>query len=259
MPARQCVQSTDPRCTREALSALVGKFNAVKAAYCNDQYLVITTSMAPNFTPMLDDPKTPPGATDAVSGACVTRMSSITASLQTYKIPLQPTLLPTASNTNNLGAFDFAGDAEGGGVGYLRKVTRSVGLCIRVWIVRRTVLSVDKGMDNANTGMDNAQADGTVYGLNARGPVGVAVSGQEIFPLYNNRGTNTLQDCEVDACNEHVGGGGGQPHLHGDPFHATDGVCLYGPGNYTSDWAHPPQIGWSLDGCAIFGPPIQCS
>jgi hypothetical protein len=37
------------------------------------------------------------------------------------------------------------------------------------------------------------------------------------------------QDCEVDACNEHIGGGGGQPHLHGDPFHSTDGVCLCVP------------------------------
>jgi hypothetical protein len=121
---------------------------------------------------------------------------------------------------------------------------------MRGFIANTDMDSAKKGMDSANKGMDNAQADGTVYGLNARGPVGVAVSGQEIFPLYNNRATNTLQDCEVDACNEHVGGGGGQPHLHGDPFHATDGVCLYGPGNYTSDWAHPPQIGWSLDGCA---------
>ena len=24
--------------------------------------------------------------------------------------------------------------------------------------------------------------------------------------------------CEVDACNEHVGQGGGQPHFHGDSF-----------------------------------------
>jgi hypothetical protein len=36
-------------------------------------------------------------------------------------------------------------------------------------------------------------------------------------------------DCEVDACNEHVGQGAGQPHLHGDPFHEIDGTCMYGP------------------------------
>jgi hypothetical protein len=71
--------------------------------------------------------------------------------------------------------------------------------------------------------------------------------------VYNNRGQYTPQDCEVDACNEHVGQGGGQPHLHGDPFHSTDGVCLYGPANYTSDSAHPPLWGFSLDGYNIYG------
>ncbi len=71
--------------------------------------------------------------------------------------------------------------------------------------------------------------------------------------MYNNRGQYTPQDCEVDACNEHVGQGGGQPHLHGDPFHSRDGVCLYGPGNYTSNSAHPPLWGFSLDGYNIYG------
>ena len=49
--------------------------------------------------------------------------------------------------------------------------------------------------------------------------------------------------------------GGGQPHLHGDPFHSTDGTCLYGPANlnYTSDSAHPPLWGFSLDGYNICG------
>ena len=35
-----------------------------------------------------------------------------------------------------------------------------------------------------------------------------------------------------------------EPHLHGDPFDATDsGRCLYGPKNYTSTSSHPPQVG----------------
>jgi hypothetical protein len=67
------------------------------------------------------------------------------------------------------------------------------------------------------------------------------------------------QDCEVDACNEHVGTGGGQPHLHGDPFHSTDGTCLYGPANYTSDSAHPPLWGFSLDGYNIYGRHLSSS
>ena len=47
-----------------------------------------------------------------------------------------------------------------------------------------------------------------------------------------------------------MGGGGGQPHLHGDPFGSW---CLYSALNYTTGYMHPPQIGWALDGPNIFG------
>jgi hypothetical protein len=99
------------------------------------------------------------------------------------------------------------------------------------------------------------------------------VSGQDIFPLYNNRAELTPDNCEVDSCNEHIGGGGGQPHLHGDPFGTS---CLYSAANYSSLSAHPPQvrpactlllpvcsplmaalaalqIGWAYDGPFIYG------
>lgn len=88
------------------------------------------------------------------------------------------------------------------------------------------------------------------YGLPTRGAVGMSVNGQEIYPLYNNRAELTPDSCEVDSCNEHVGGGGGQPHLHGDPFGAW---CLYSAANYTTLASHPPQIGWALDGPTIYG------
>ena len=47
--------------------------------------------------------------------------------------------------------------------------------------------------------------------------------------------------------------------MHGDPFHSTDGVCLYGPANYTSDSVHPPQWGFSLDGYNIYGRHINAN
>ena len=47
-----------------------------------------------------------------------------------------------------------------------------------------------------------------------------------------------------------MGGGGGQPHLHGDPFGSW---CLYSLSNYTSGNVHPPQIGWAFDGLSIYG------
>ena len=56
--------------------------------------------------------------------------------------------------------------------------------------------------------------------------------------------------------NQHVGGGGGQPHLHGDPFGSW---CLYSAANYTSSTVHPPQIGWAFDGPSIYGRHLSTS
>ena len=227
--AATCTQSTDARCTSAALSSYFGNYAAVMAAYCNADYLVIHTTNAPGWTPYLDDAKTPPGGTDTVSGTCRTRTASITNAAAVYKIPLTVTALTgsTASATvNNIAAFTGSGDSY---------TSPDVGYLI------------------------NTSDTSIYYGLNARGPVGVTVAGQEIYPVYNNRAQYTPQDCEVDACNEHVGQGGGQPHLHGDPFHSTDGVCLYGPANYTSTTVHPPQWGFSLDGYNIYGRHINAN
>ena len=53
-----------------------------------------------------------------------------------------------------------------------------------------------------------------------------------------------------------MGGGGGQPHLHGDPFGTW---CLYSQLNYSSPTVHPPQIGWAFDGGNIYGRHLSTS
>ena len=93
-------------------------------------------------------------------------------------------------------------------------------------------------------------SSGIVYPLPVSGPVGYTLAGQDIFPVYNNRGTLTPEQCEADGCNQHVGREGGQPHLHGDPFGPT---CFYSAANYSSLAAHPPLIGYAVDGHGIFG------
>ena len=97
---------------------------------------------------------------------------------------------------------------------------------------------------------------GTVYPLPENGPVGYTLAGQDIFPVYNNRGTLTPEQCESDGCNQHVGRGGGQPHLHGDPFGS---FCFYSAANYSSLAAHPPLIGYAIDGFGIFGRHLSTS
>jgi hypothetical protein len=149
--SKTCTQSTDARCTSAFLTATFGKFAAVKAAYCNADYLVVHTSSAPHWTPYLDDAKTPPGGTDTVNGVCRTRSASITQTAAVWKFPLSVTMLSTDSGTiNNIAAFDGAGDSLASGlVGYLVN-----------------------------------QSDSSIfYGLNARGPVGFTLGGQEIFPV----------------------------------------------------------------------------
>ena len=83
-----------------------------------------------------------------------------------------------------------------------------------------------------------------------RGPVAITVTGQEIFPVYNNVGYLAPQKCEIDTCNQHIGAGGGQTHIHGDPFGAW---CMYDIDNYTSAAHHPPIIGFVFDGHTIYG------
>jgi hypothetical protein len=167
-----CTQSTDARCTSAFLTATFGKFASIKAAYCNADYLVVHSTAAPHWTPYLDDAKTPPGGTDIVNGACRTRTASITLMSHVWKFPLSVTMLSTDSGTiNNIAAFDGAGDSLASGlVGYL-------------------VNQSDKSI---------------FYGLNARGPVGFTLGGQEIFPVYNNRAQYTPQGTfEVPQTNRH--------------------------------------------------------
>ncbi len=203
-----CTQAVDDRCYSSSLYKLHGAYASVKAAYCNDKYIVILSDGSPSWNHNLQDVYVPPGSTDG-SGACVTRSSN--PQFVSFKIPLNPVPLSTSTRSNNMGNFpQGAADAVGG------------------------------YMNGINGG----------YGLPTRGAIAVSVTGQEIFPFYNNRATLTGESCEVDSCNEHVGGGGGQPHLHGDPFGEW---CLYSAKNYSSLDAHPPQIGWSLDGYPILG------
>jgi hypothetical protein len=254
----------------------------VKAAYCNDAFLIISADGSPGFANTLSTVRNPPGSTDATgwikvlshtfiklelifrklllyqcascfidyllyllvsvrctilssfpssyfqhkkllilsyvltTGACVTRTVQ-SGKLFTYKIPLSYTLLATADpGVNNVNTNSFP---NGGG-------------------------------DNNAAYMLKSDRVGATYGLPTRGSVAVSIAGQDIYPAFNNNAYLAPQKCEVDSCNEHVGGGGGQPHLHGDPFGT---FCLYSSLNYTSSTVHPPQIGWSLDGPSIYG------
>ena len=105
LPSKTCTQSTDPRCSSAALSALM-KGQGIKAAFCNDQFLVIHSDGTPGFSTYLDSIKNPPGAVASDGTTCVTRFTN--PSYTFVKIPLYPTLLSTADalvNNINLNSF----------------------------------------------------------------------------------------------------------------------------------------------------------
>jgi len=99
------------------------------------------------------------------------------------------------------------------------------------------------------------KVSGEKVGLPVAGPCAMSVTGLPIFPPYNNQGTLTWESCEIDHCNTHVGKGFDY-HYHGDPF---GDLCMYSAKDYTSIEAHPPLIGWGLDGFKIYGRRLSAS
>ena len=82
--------------------------------------------------------------------------------------------------------------------------------------------------------------------------IGMAVDGVTIYPSYNNNLRHTVEDAEITSSGIHVGGGL-ELHYHADA-HAFNGngINLYNISDYNSN-DHPPVIGISYDGIALFG------
>jgi len=80
----------------------------------------------------------------------------------------------------------------------------------------------------------------------------MAVDGVTIYPSYNNNLRHTVEDAEITSSGIHVGGGL-ELHYHADA-HAFNGngINLYNISDYSSN-DHPPVIGISYDGIALFG------
>jgi len=165
--SRTCTVSSDPRCTSEALAKVFGGFPGVVAAYCNDEFIVIQSTVQPNSkSTYLDFIPTPPGGgtnqSAPYASQCVTRGYS--TSQYVFKIPLKPVLLPTCSVTNNLAFF-----SNGVYSSY-----------------------------NLSNGLNN---------MPVAGPSSYTVSGSPVFPIFNNNGVVSMTRCELDFVGAHAGRG----------------------------------------------------
>ena len=228
--SRKCIQSKDSRCSSEYLKSIISG-SGIKAAYCNDKFLIVHTDLSAGYPNWISDIPNPPGGgedhdrTDQTETGifCQTGAESMYEEYGVYKFPLTTTQLPGDDYTNNLNLNAFPNG------------------CHR---------------NNPGSHMCERAGSGHDYGHPVRGPIGITITGQEIFPLYNNVGYLAPEKCEIDTCNQHIGAGGGQTHIHGDPFGAW---CMYDVDNYTSAAHHPPQIGWIFDGHGTFGRYIDTS
>ena len=117
LSSKTCTQSTDARCSSAALKALMFG-QGIKAAYCNDAFLVIHTDQTSGFANYLGSIKNPPAAVGSDGNVCVTRYTN--PSFATVKIPLNPTLLSTADqNINNINLKSFPNGGGSGNAAYL--------------------------------------------------------------------------------------------------------------------------------------------
>jgi hypothetical protein len=78
-------------------------FGSIVAVYCTDQYLVIHGTGKPNHNNTVAYIPRSPGGGGGYTTACVTRPYS--GQFFSFKIALYPSLLPTASLTNNVAEF----------------------------------------------------------------------------------------------------------------------------------------------------------
>lgn len=91
-----------------------------------------------------------------------------------------------------------------------------------------------------------------VYNYSGTASNGIAIDGVVIYPSYNNNLRVASADAEITCTGIHVGRGMGL-HYHADGHgYNGNGINLYNLSDY-EEKDHPPIIGFSYDGIALFG------
>ncbi|MEJ6622471.1 MAG: hypothetical protein QNL93_11040 [Opitutae bacterium] len=91
-----------------------------------------------------------------------------------------------------------------------------------------------------------------VYNYSSTSFNGLAVDGVKIYPAMNNTLVFAPMNAEITATGVHVGRGMGL-HYHADGHSFSgNGINLYNIQDYEGH-SHPPIIGFSLDGLALYG------
>jgi hypothetical protein len=175
-------QSKDARCTSEALAALI-KGPGIKAAYCNDQFLVVHSDLTSNYPSWISDIPNPPGGGEGHTNMeqtlthifCQMGTESMYPAYGYYKFPLKTTLLKGSHYRNNMNLQAYpSGPTRNSAAGYLSSqlgagASPYVLLCHSTRNVLRALLLITRPAPCAS---------GHDYGLPTRGPVGLTIAGQ---------------------------------------------------------------------------------
>lgn len=166
-------------------------------------------------------------------------------------------LVANGTPNHNTGLSDIPRPPGQGGVSYSKAcVTRSFHQSYNIYKIPLNPLKLSTASASNNISAFSGQTDPKNLpnmGLPESGPLAVSVTGQNVFPIFNNQGQIAHIECEMDKCSAHAGQGFDY-HYHGDPYSNIPGRCMYSSADYPSDSkGHPPVIAFSLDGYLIYG------
>ena len=134
----------------------------------------------------------------------------------------------------------------------------SIGLGIRKFPMKDygVVSSVTENTMNSTllSSSQTPTAAATVYNYASTAETGVLIDSTTLFPVYNNNlaASQSISELSTWGCHMGSGGRGGGPHCHADGFETSPGTYMYNAEDYIGK-THPPLIGFTHDGLALFG------
>jgi len=262
LSCKTCTQSTTSFCSSLA-TTLKTQNSHIKAAWCNDEFLVVAADGIPNYdvmatsgTQWLHDIPLPPG------GDTTCRVRTAAEQLNVFKVPLTPTQLASGSNTvpnplPNVPGMPAAG-AVAVGIDGVPMFPNYNNRGIYAW----TSCEVDRCNAHSGKGEDyhyhgdpfgsNCLYSEADYGSDpgtAHPPIiGFSFDGFVVYGRYT-RATQPGQDIPLDACGGHYHLPEGY-HYHPEVETATtnslDGTQVSGSVSYTAYKTAPMEC-WKGD------------
>lgn len=142
-------------------------------------------------------------------------------------------VLMSSGAPNHLDGLKYIPHPPGSGTGAY-SVTRSWHQQLAVYKI--PLFPVDLGVSSPFNkwplaGQTDPSANTGMYGLPTSGAIGLTVTGSPIYPHFNNVGSISHVQCELDKCSAHAGQGFDY-HYYDDPFSKTKGKCMCSPADY---------------------------